>query len=310
MDLGKDYQRLVERIEPGGRPLRARPLAGGVSAQVTAVDLQAPDGQVKTLVLRCHGAADRRQNPNIAADEFALLTKLHHAGLPVPQPRYLDRHGELLGCPGLVVDYIAGRPEGRPAALAARAGELAAALARIHVVDAGDLGFLPDKGHRVGRWLAAGPPAVSHPHPAAATAAWAALRKAPRWPGPNGKTLLHGDFWPGNLLWREGRLSGIIDWEDACLGDPLADLANSRLELLWACDGNTDAVADFTRHYLALRASDRAPATLPYWDLYATLEKGPKIQGWGLDQATELRMRRDLGWFLDQALAKLSRAQG
>jgi aminoglycoside phosphotransferase (APT) family kinase protein len=36
-------------------------------------------------------------------------------------------------------------------------------------------------------------------------------------------SLLHGDYWPDNTLWRDGRLVCVIDWEDAALGDPLAD---------------------------------------------------------------------------------------
>jgi len=27
--------------------------------------------------------------------------------------------------------------------------------------------------------------------------------------------VLHGDYWPGNVLWRDGRLVGVIDWEEA-----------------------------------------------------------------------------------------------
>ena len=44
-----------------------------------------------------------------------------------------------------------------------------------------------------------------------------------------------------------GRLVGVIDWEDAALGDPLADLANSRLEILWAF--GDEAMERFTREY-------------------------------------------------------------
>ena len=37
--------------------------------------------------------------------------------------------------------------------------------------------------------------------------------------------LLHGDFWPENIMWREERIVAILDWEDAAIGDPLADVA-------------------------------------------------------------------------------------
>ncbi len=80
----------------------------------------------------------------------------------------------------------------------------------------------------------------------------AALEAAWPWPQQNTSALLHGDYWPGNILWRDGRLVGVIDWEDAALGDPLADLANSRLEIFWAFGG--DVMHDFTRRYTALSA--------------------------------------------------------
>jgi aminoglycoside phosphotransferase (APT) family kinase protein len=35
---------------------------------------------------------------------------------------------------------------------------------------------------------------------------------------------IHGDLLPGNILLREGRLSGVIDWSATCAGDPARDL--------------------------------------------------------------------------------------
>ncbi|MFB9904026.1 aminoglycoside phosphotransferase family protein [Allokutzneria oryzae] len=37
--------------------------------------------------------------------------------------------------------------------------------------------------------------------------------------------LVHGDFGPHNLLWRDGRISGVFDWDHLCVGDPAIDLA-------------------------------------------------------------------------------------
>ena len=40
------------------------------------------------------------------------------------------------------------------------------------------------------------------------------------------QSVVHGDFWPGNLLVDRGRVLGVIDWEHACLaGSPARDLA-------------------------------------------------------------------------------------
>src|SRR5690606_20855011 len=73
-------------------------------------------------------------------------------------------------------------------------------------------------------------------------------RAAP--PQPGAAALLHGDYWPGNVLWRAGRLAAVIDWEDAALGDPLADLAISRLDLLWIF--GPEAMRAFTDRYRSL----------------------------------------------------------
>jgi aminoglycoside phosphotransferase (APT) family kinase protein len=36
---------------------------------------------------------------------------------------------------------------------------------------------------------------------------------------------VHGDVLPEHLLCRDGRLAGVIDWSDACIGDPALDYA-------------------------------------------------------------------------------------
>ncbi|MEJ0066454.1 MAG: aminoglycoside phosphotransferase family protein [Caulobacteraceae bacterium] len=55
----------------------------------------------------------------------------------------------------------------------------------------------------------------------AATAVWDAALAA--WRGP--PVWVHGDIAPGNLLVQDGRLSGVIDFGQACVGDPACDLA-------------------------------------------------------------------------------------
>jgi aminoglycoside phosphotransferase (APT) family kinase protein len=124
------------------------------------------------------------------------------------------------------------------------------------------------------------------------------------WPLPrhNEPVLLHGDFWPGNILWRNGRIVAVIDWEDAAIGDPLADLANSRLEILWAFGIN--AMQSFTRQYQSMTAIDFA--NLPYWDLCVALRRIDQIGLWGLDEMGEREMRERHRWFVEEAFERLS----
>lgn len=44
--------------------------------------------------------------------------------------------------------------------------------------------------------------------------------------------LIHRDFHPGNVLWRRGKVSGVVDWQAACTGPAVADVAHCRVNLL------------------------------------------------------------------------------
>ena len=55
-----------------------------------------------------------------------------------------------------------------------------------------------------------------------ATAAWDEALAAPPWRGP--PIWVHGDLLPGNLLFRDGRLTGVVDWGGVGVGDPACDL--------------------------------------------------------------------------------------
>lgn len=137
---------------------------------------------------------------------------------------------------------------------------------------------------------------------------------ATAWPLParNPPALLHGDYWPGNILWRGARLAAVIDWEDAALGDPLSDLAVSRLDILWIY--GREAFDSFTQHYQSLMPLDYTD--LPYWDLYAALRlarlAGPDLPGWaaffgpfGRPDITVHSIREHYRWFVAQALGQL-----
>ena len=63
-------------------------------------------------------------------------------------------------------------------------------------------------------------------------------------------------------------MTGVIDWEDAAIGDPLADLGKSRLEILWS--HGEAAMEAYTAAYLALNQAMDA-SCLAWWDLYGAL---------------------------------------
>lgn len=295
-DWSQPFRHLVARIDPDAELIRAWRLTGGVSAEVTALEIARPGGRTERLVVRRHGPIDLAQNPRAARDEFTLMRIARSRGLAVPAPVFLDESCDLFPTPVVVVEFCDGTTDFAPVDLTAYVEQSAAHLARIHAIpDTAELSFLPrqDKG------FGARPARLDE------SMGEGRIREAleATWPLPpgNAAVLLHGDYWPGNLLWRDGALVAVIDWEDARVGDPLADLGNSRLEFLWAL--GPDAMTAFTDAYRARTSLDLAD--LPYWDLCAALRPCGRLSGWGLDAAVEARMRHHHAAFVAQALADL-----
>ncbi|MDQ4075251.1 MAG: phosphotransferase [Chloroflexota bacterium] len=298
----KKLEQIVRRLDPHCELLRTWQLEGGVSAQVTVLEIERPNGRKEKVIVRRHGDADLKRNPNVAADEFKLLQVLQSEGLAVPKPYLVDQSGEILAAPYIVTEYLEGTTEDNPANLTDGIFQLATQLVKIHEVDGShhDLSFLPVRSKEVAKKLSDQPERLD------ASLDEGRIRKvlAPAWPLSqlNQSVLLHGDFWPGNTLWKAGQLVAVIDWEDAALGDPLADLANGRLEILWAF--GMDAMHEFTNRYKSMTTIDFT--NLPYWDLVAALRPASRLSGWGLAEATEKRMIEAHRLFVSQAFEKLS----
>jgi Ser/Thr protein kinase RdoA (MazF antagonist) len=122
--------------------------------------------------------------------------------------------------------------------------------------------------------------------------------------------LLHGDIWPLNVLWRDGAIAAVVDWEDACVGDPLYDVAVARLDLLWAYgDG---AMRAFTTAYA--RAANADMSDLGAWDLVAALRPAGEVSAWagpwpeaGRPDITPATMRAAHGRFVASAARRIAR---
>lgn len=304
---------LLHQFEPGSTPVESRALAGGLSARMTAVTLRRPDGRLHKMILRQPGDWAFQRNPQAAADEFRILNLLQELAVAAPKPYYLDASGEILGRPGLVLEYIDGRPDYAPVDVTAFACRAAEQLARIHAIPGPQpaLSFLTHQADRLTRLLTNRPEKLDH------SLDEGRIRDtlSAVWPLPqlNETVLLHGDFWPGNWLWRDGRLVAVVDWEDARLGDPLVDVAVTRLDLLLIL--GPEVMDAFTRCYRTLTAVDFSH--LPYWDLYAALRPAHRIDQWaggwpelGRNDITEATMRAGHQWFVAQIDAVLGNDRG
>lgn len=300
-DEYRRFEKLVHRFDPHARLKHHHSLPGGYSADVTVLELETGNGTRRKLIHRLHGPVDLRQNPNVASHEFRVLQLAHAAGLATPAPVYLDVTDPLFPTPSLVVTYVEGVTDLKPEDPADYVTQMAGELARIHRMDTAgrDLDFLlkleDDCVEALGRQR--DPDVVS-------TDERELLELLePCWPLPRDNTpvVLHGDYWPGNTLWKDGRLTAIIDWEDARRGDPLFDVSNARFEILMLF--GPEIMNAFTRRYESLNPVDFG--CLPWWDLYTALRVVNKLGFLATAERDETLIRSDHRWFVDQARSRM-----
>jgi aminoglycoside phosphotransferase (APT) family kinase protein len=220
--------------------------------------------------------------------EYRAMEAAYNAGLPAPEPLFLEEDASWIGRPFSVTSEVTGAQAGAggipPAHREAIGRQKWGLLGQIAALDPATLGL--------GEVMAATTPATCaleqldywanvietdelHPNPVA----HAAIRRLRRNPPPPAQklSLVHGDYRTGNFLYSpDGEIKAILDWEMAHIGDPLEDLAWS-LDPLW-CWGDPTRAGLLLPHTEAVRAWEVSsglsvdPEAFAWWQVFAALK--------------------------------------
>ena len=292
-----EFGKIAEQL--GGELVNFEPLLGGSSAIVHALDIELAGGEVRRVVVRQHPSDHFKGHANtVAVKEFAVLNQLHTLGFAVARPLLFDQEQAWL-----VTDWVSGSSDVAASNLDSALEQMAAFLVALHQLD--PLGLevetfdeLEDPLVSIGEYLPDTPTGIAvAKRISEATVGFEGNVSL----ASNQRRLVHGDYWPGNVLWRNGQLAAVIDWEDAQLGDPLADLAGARVELL--CQYDERAMDYFTDLYLQGNQLDLS--ALPIWEAYVSASALATMHLWGLDPVELQRRRACTSAFFDPAAAAL-----
>jgi aminoglycoside phosphotransferase (APT) family kinase protein len=272
-------------------------LAGGISADPYLLSVRFKNGQTGQLIARFIGDYAKSLGSDSARNQFRILQFVRAAGLPSPEALYLPDEQEE---PFFLMSFLDGAPTANPQDPQAYIRDFAHQLAKVHQTPLTPEmeNLLPKPELPWKPWREALNSDLREPEVVQAILNFPTSHKNPY-------VLRHGDFWPGNVLCQQGKITGIIDWEEACLGDPLADLAISRLDIWWIL--GREAAEDFTACYLDYNPLDTFDLT--YWDLRTSLRPMANLEDWvgsyaslGRPDITFEGMRRDLLDCTDLAL--------
>jgi aminoglycoside phosphotransferase (APT) family kinase protein len=269
-----------------------RRLAGGASRETWSFDAvlgRDGAGERRSLVLRRDRADSLLANGR--RDELLLMRALREQGVPVPDVLWLGDETETLGARFFIMERVEGetlarrllRDEEYARARAVMTGQLGEILARVHAIDCSldgvrQLPAMTEKGSfaasEVDRYEALFRSIAPEPHPV--------FELAFRWlrgriPPPGRRTVVHGDYRIGNVIFGPEGVRSVLDWELAHLGDPMEDLGWLCVRS-WRFGSDHKPVGGIGEREELFDAYERAggekidPAHVRFWEVFGNLK--------------------------------------
>jgi aminoglycoside phosphotransferase (APT) family kinase protein len=252
--------------------------ASGLSSQSYCVEAETADGPTR-WVMRIEPEFGVIPPYDIAR-EYRLLKEMGAAGLEVPQMLYLEEDKSVVGGRFMLMSFVEGEIYQSMDPRLADSPDLPEiqeafieTLVRIHATKQT---VLP--AYANGRDAARGEVAVCRkrllttemvPAPVMRHALDVLDEHAPE---SERFGLLHGDYRLPNIKWNGTRISGVLDWELARVGDPLSDLAFSQTVGL----GHCSIEGDLAVRYGELAGIEIDPKKINYYR-FLELVKGSII---------------------------------
>lgn len=270
-------QRIVSTVFPGHRLLSLTPAAAAAfTNSVHILRCVSPAGNEVCLAVK--RMSDDPDPERATADLHGLRIARKH-GIPAPEPLYLDETGELLGIPGIVSGFIEGEQVTHPEDVRSWSVDIARMLLRVHDIRPSS----EERSHIYdGRWMGlyflrdSWPETMAgHPLTIPIFEAVLELRAGLRRVRP---AFLHMDYWPGNILWHRGQISGLVDWDASSYGDPALDVGYFRMNMYLR--GIKEAADIFLDYY----ESESGPVeNLGFWELACAARPLPAPARWLLE---------------------------
>jgi len=100
--------------------------------------------------------------------------------------------------------------------------------------------------------------------------------------------LVHLDYWRGNVLWDQGQIAAVVDWEEAGYGDPGIDVAYCCMEMVIM--RMIEASEEFLSVYEA--EMGQQVVNLGFWELASAARPMTDIAGWITEPSKGERYRQ------------------
>jgi len=210
----------------GGTVISAHALRGAMSSAVHALTVHLPNDRNEHVVLRRYVRPEvNEEEPDIGEREARVLRFVEAVDVPTPRLLAVDPTGAEAGVPTILMSRIPGRVDWSPSDMDRWLHRLAAILPRIHATPVPQPGVIRPFSPEV-------PTSYEPPPWTRRPTIWERAVEIYLGPAPDcDAVFIQRDFHPGNVLWRRGTVTGVVDWQSGSIGPAWADVAHCRVNL-------------------------------------------------------------------------------
>ena len=305
------FEQIAKAIDPNARVISTRKMAGGISCRMDVLELATGPGaptpaKTTKVIVRQYYEEELRQETSQNRLESTTLRILEANNVPAPGVIVGEEIGKILGRPAIVISYLDGVPGLTPDNPHDWARQLARAIAQVHAVEVPEhlAAVLAPVPEQIQRWLAPSAPPERFSKHELGPRLWEAMQQL--WPNVDisARNLNHGDFWPGNTVWKDGNLLAIVDWEGPQLGEPTLDIGYFLSDAAYF---GIDIEEIFLAEYE--KSSGRPTRDLQFWKMAAAARAMPDVGPWaqgyvelGIRKMTADEIRRTYSNFVKSLL--------
>jgi aminoglycoside phosphotransferase (APT) family kinase protein len=215
---------LVQELDASA-VVEVRQMHGASTAAMHRVRLIDRHDNEREVVLRRYVRPEVvSETPDVVGMEARALQLAERLPISTPVLLALDSTGDRVGVPALVMSLLDGRPVWENRWGDRWVSQAVDAMIALHEIDASDAGMPSLFTYAQERY---DPPRWTRD-----PALWERAVELFHGSVPTSDVgFVHRDFNPGNVLWVRQQLSGLVDWQWACMGPRSIDPAHCRLNL-------------------------------------------------------------------------------
>jgi aminoglycoside phosphotransferase (APT) family kinase protein len=289
---------VINSVDKDAEVVEVRRLQGGISSIVHSITLK-KDDLASEFVLRQFDNLEWLENePDLVLHEAESLRRAARVVVNTPGLIAFDSDGNECGARAVLMTRLKGKVELQPESMEKWLDGMAESLVKIHQVEGDDFPWSYFTYNDLN--LLEIPSWSSFPE------SWERAFSIVKRPMPKFKPcFIHRDYHPTNILWQGDRVSGVVDWVNACKGPAGIDIGHCRinLALLFGTDTADKFLAAYQYH------AGEAFTYDPYWDLLSIvniMDGPPQVYpGWtafGITGLTDALMAERLDQYLNRLL--------